>query len=152
MKRKVKHLLLWALGFSAAACGDDPQVCMYGTPHVDLTASGRVTDTEGVPIPGIEISRMSPEGGAAGPVASTDAEGRYELTASAFPGEPLCLRFTDVDGEANGGDFASQDLTLEFTAEDRVKKGEGWNQGSYLRRDVDVRLECRPDGEPAEEE
>lgn len=148
----MNRLLLWALGFSAAACGDDPQVCMYGTPHVDLSVAGRVTDSEGVPIPGIEVGR-APEHSSIPfqPIASTGADGRYEIETSAFPGSLLDLRFVDSDGEANGGDFASQELRLKFGEEDRVKEGDGpWYGGAYARRDADVKLERKTAGEDEE--
>lgn len=149
MKRKWKLLLLWVLGF-AAACDDEPQLCMYGTPHVDLGVRGRVTDASGRPIPGIEVGQV-PEHPSIpfNPAASTDADGRYEINTSAFSIESLSLRFVDPDGEANGGDFASQELHVAFSREDRVGKGDGgWYGGSFARSGVDAVLELK---EPAAE-
>ncbi len=151
MKRKLKYLLLWALGFSASCSDEGGTICMYGTPRADLSARGRVTDAEGNPIPGIEVGRTF--GSAKTPslkLTETDADGNFEIE-TVEAGLSVGLRFTDVDGEANGGDFATRDLTLTFAAEDRVKKGDdAWDMGDYAREGVDVALERKPAAEPAE--
>ena len=53
------------------------------------------------------------------------------------------LRFADVDGEANGGLFATREMTVELSERDRIRQGDGsWYKGVYAREDVDVRLEA----------
>ena len=56
--KKLLYLLLGILGFTA--CGEGGagggMMCEYGTPTADFTVKGKVTDADGKPIKGIEIS------------------------------------------------------------------------------------------------
>lgn len=138
MKRRVCYLLLWALGFAAACDEEKETVCMYGTPHIDARIRGRVTAPGGDPVPGIEVRSTASQTN-----ASTDAEGRYERSqtgvSSAFE-----LHFTDPDGPANGGDFASKTVEVAFTEADRTADGDGaWYRGAFERTDVDVSLRSK---------
>ncbi len=142
MKRRLEYLLLWALGFSAACSEDDPMVCMYGVPHLDAEMKGRVTDVAGNPIPGIEVGLVESPGAPVADPTTTDAEGRYAVSGRVFAPNPT-LRFADVDGEANGGLFATREMTVELSERDRIRQGDGsWYKGVYAREDVDVRLEA----------
>ena len=39
--------------------------------------------------------------------------------------------FDDVDGEANGGEFSSIDMSIKDLDSKRIKKGDGWYDGEY---------------------
>ena len=76
-------------------------VACYGTPydefHPDFGASGRVVDEEGNPIQGIAVESEHEW-------TSTDSDGRFYI--SGIRAYTDAIHFHDVDGEANGGEFA----------------------------------------------
>lgn len=143
MKRRFMLFLLSALGFTTACENEDKgTVCMYGTPLIDFELQGTVTDGEGNPIPGIEVSTDEP-----GNKTATASDGSYRLSGQVIPNR-VQLRFTDVDGAENGGEFASQELLVEFTEEDRTGEASGsWNMGSFARSGVDATLPAKPEKE-----
>lgn len=115
---------------------------MYGTPLIDFELQGTVTDQKGSPIPGIEVTTDDP-----GNRTATASDGSYRLSGQTIPNRVL-LRFTDVDGAENGGEFASQELLVEFTEEDRTGEASGsWNMGSFARSGVDATLPAKPEKE-----
>ena len=142
MKRKLYLLLLSALGFSAAACdreNEPEQVCMYGTPRIDFRIQGKVTDTAGRPIAGIEVRNEDRNYGSDNTVL-TDEKGLYDISGSAFS-TVFDLSFRDLDGPENGGDFATETLSLKLTAQEQKAPGEGgWFRGTYARTGADVIL------------
>lgn len=134
MNKRFKLLLLSLLGF-ASAC-NERQVCMYGSPSIDFKAQGRVTDRAGNPIPGIDVRQSERNDG-----TTTAADGSFGIEGETFPYE-VTLRFTDPDGEANGGDFRTQEVAIEFSKADRTHAGDGsWYKGSYAREGIEVVLE-----------
>ncbi len=117
-------------------------VCMYGVPHLDAEMKGRVTDVAGNPIPGIEVGLVESPGAPVADPTTTDAEGGYAVSGRVFASNPM-LRFADVDGEANGGLFATREMSVELSERDRIRRGDGsWYMGVYAREEVDVRLEA----------
>lgn len=144
MKRELRLLLISLLGFPTACDSEknNDYPCMYGTPIIDFTVSGTVTDAAGAPIPGIEVTSGN------GKSTLTDADGRYDVAGYGFPRSGKVF-FKDIDGEENGGLFKKQELDVEFTEEERTREGDGaWDCGSFAREGVDVVL----DKETAEEE
>ncbi len=136
--KKFYLLLLSLLGF--VGC-DKTQEDMYGTPYADYAVKGRVTDAAGTPIAGIEVKR--PFGVADPSAVRTDAQGAYTFEAD---GDILycapVLAFTDTDGPANGGDFATKEVEVVFTKENQTGAGTGnWMYGRFERTGVDVVLE-----------
>ena len=84
----------------------------YGTPTVDFHVVGQVTDAEGKPIEGIRVTTRGYydfNDGTMEQTTSTDKEGRYATkevkSIGIDPG--MKVVFEDVDGEANGGLFAT---------------------------------------------
>ncbi len=150
MKRKLYLLLLSALGFQAAACdkeNEPQQMCMYGTPSIDFRIQGKVTDTAGRPIAGIEVCGGEESYPDIVPV-HTDEKGLYDISGSAHSID-LDLSFRDIDGPENGGDFETETLAIKFTVPEQTAPGEGWSHGSYFRADVDITL---TEKSPAQEE
>lgn len=82
-------------------------VACYGTGydeyHAEFGASGRVVDPENNPIEGIEVSFSNKR-------VRTTEDGRFYIHARDINANTLIL--SDVDGEANGGEFADKYITL----------------------------------------
>ena len=88
-------------------------VACYGTPYEEFRpyfgASGRVVDTEGEPIPGIEASVGNNK-------VLTKADGHFYVES--FDYSKLTL--IDIDGEENGGDFERRDIELMYQGNNDV--------------------------------
>ena len=134
--KKLLYLLLGLLGFSACSEGEnsnktrndiDNIPCMYGTPTVEFTIKGKVTDTEGNPIKGIVVSsdRNSDLS------AVTGEDGSFTTNKVRAINIYGTLTFTDTDGDANGGDFATKDVSVESLPTVKINDGEGWYNGEY---------------------
>ena len=55
------------------------------------------------------------------------------------------IQFTDIDGEAGGGLFEEQTVTVQA---EMVEEGDGWDEGDYaVKEDVNVTLELKKDSE-----
>ena len=141
MKTKIVHLfeliagfLLSLLGFSG--CREIINLrAEYGQPHATYKVIGQVTDEGGKPIPGIEV-KGNLNYVKDGPLqlmnktVTTGRDGKYILDSANWPGSTSAtLEFTDIDGEANGGEFESATLS---TSLQKVAEGDGhWYEGSY---------------------
>ena len=95
----------------------------------------------GTPISGIKVSMG--EEGSLDSVAVTDADGRFHVIHDTFPLDDntfdIQFQFTDIDGEAGGGLFEEQTVTVQA---EKVEEGEGWSRGKYaVKEDVNVVLE-----------
>lgn len=144
MKTKVYRLyctvlsaLLSVLGFSSCS-SDDDFPCEYGSPHADYIIDGIVTDEEGDEINGILVSAESygdfKDGRYWFNLASkkSDYAGGYYLSFQSSPESSYTkLIVQDVDGEANGGEFANDTIDIDYKSAVIVKEGEGWNSGTY---------------------
>lgn len=128
--------LATACGKSELGGGGGSLVCEYGTPYVTFSVKGKVTDTDGAPVPGIRVAVSEyPHD----PATQTDSEGIFVFYKTPFyMGDIGKLYFTDVDGEANG-EF--EPLTLDVAFEKSGSKPDGnWHTGYYTAPDVEVRL------------
>ena len=106
--------MIAALGFGSVSCEESGfrggNLDAYGVLHVDFHITTRVVDEEGTPIKGIEVSTGSSTGDFT-PVSHTDENGLYTLTMKVWPTVEV-LRFTDIDGKANGGEFMDKSVNL----------------------------------------
>ena len=136
---KLAALFLGPLGF--ASCGEiETPPPMYGQPYANFKALGTVRDEDGNPIQGIQVtvrqhwSHVEPPDNK----LFTDANGTYQLIREVFDGpESVTVTFEDVDGEENGGEFASAEVSPEVV---QTKKGDKvWYGGAFEAR-ADVRL------------
>jgi putative lipoprotein (rSAM/lipoprotein system) len=110
--------------------------CMYGSPVVEFSVKGRVVDADSNPIPNIEVSH--PE--ATSTVRTAD-DGTFDFRTEAFGFEmdTAILKFTDTDGEENGGDFDTEEVEVSLT---QTNPGDGnWNFGEYSADNVEVVLD-----------
>jgi putative lipoprotein (rSAM/lipoprotein system) len=151
MKQKARHLLhlllgalLGALGFSS--CGFieiGGGRCEYGEPHVDFEAAGKVTDKAGKGIEGIRVA-IRQDGNNwyrhRDDTLYTDKNGQFEMKRGLITVPDIVhIVFEDIDGEANGGTFASQ--TVINPEIKQTKKGDGnWYNGAFAVK-ADVKLE-----------
>ena len=117
--------------------GYDDMLCMYGTPVVQFSVKGKVVDTEGNPISGIEVSQSQAYDGRK---VYTSEDGSFDYTAEdiGFEMESVTLTFTDVDGEENGGDFQSHEVTVPMQ---QTEPGDdAWDNGKYEADGVEITL------------
>ena len=136
---KLFRCLLPILGFALVeSCAKD----MYGCPYSDFQLKGTVTDTEGEPIEGIKVNLSGVKGGQVDAyrqdeVCYTDSEGIYIVTNQYFSTfDNLHLKFEDIDGIANDGEFETYELDV---AVEQTKKADGWFEGAF-RAGADVEL------------
>ena len=126
--------LLVLLGFEACTENGAEE---YGTPTVDFHVVGQVTDAEGHPIEGIRVTTRGYQNfndGTTEQAAYTDKEGRYTTkeVRSVWIDPKMKVVFEDVDGEENGGLFASDSVSAGSMAKVKVRKGDGnWYEGEY---------------------
>lgn len=144
--KKLLYLLLGILGFTA--CGEGGagggMVCEYGTPTADFTVKGKVTDADGKPIKGIEISSkgLSSFIDGSGLSAVTAEDGAFVTNKIKEFGVGGTLVFTDTDGEANGGEFVTLEKQISTLPQKQIKDGERWYRGEY-EVTADVKLKKR---------
>lgn len=127
--------LLGLAGFMSCA--------MYGMPHADYIASGKVVDQKGKPIKDIVITTSIAQYD--GKVSyspydtvHTRADGSFYMKWQGL-GEDLYL--LDEDGPANGGEFETQRYELKDYMK-KIKRGSGnWYHGVYEAKDLVIELE-----------
>ena len=132
----VLSVLLSVLGFSS--CSEDDYPCEYGSPNADYVIGGIVTDEEGNEINGILVSAESYEDVSDGRYwhnhasKKTNYIGEYSLSFSGYLSSHTKLVVQDVDGEANGGEFANDTIDIDYESAIQTKKGDGkWYGGVY---------------------
>ena len=136
MKAKVNHLfklilsaLLGLLGFSS--CESLSPSLMYGQPHADFHASGKVTDPSGKGIEGIRVAvRQHGRYRNEDDTLYTNSAGQFELLNRSFDGPTaVTVVFEDIDGEEHGGRFDSQTVKPKIV---QTRKGDGqWYGGAF---------------------
>ncbi len=121
---------------------------MYGVPQMDFQVKGRVTDTQGKPIKGMQVILVnqsvdiSPEYlQEDNPYVqdyirtasdTTDAEGRFEAHTRDVPVETQRVLVRDIDGDQNGR-YEDQVIEVRFTPEDQTEPGQKWYQGQRTK-------------------
>ena len=133
----VLSVLLSVLGYSS--CSKEEMREEYGSPHADFIMQGTVTDEQGNEINGILVSAEDYQDISDGRhwynLASkkTDYYGEYYLYFENVLGSKYTkLIVQDVDGEANGGEFASDTLDIDYESAEQIKKSDGnWYEGTF---------------------
>lgn len=90
---------------------------MYDEYNPQYLVSGRVVDSDGKPIKGLEVSSNQS--------ATTDSEGRFRLGASY-----ATIRIEDVDGVENGGEFEPREIKIQ----------DKYSYGNYITDLGDIEL------------
>jgi putative lipoprotein (rSAM/lipoprotein system) len=106
----------------------------YGEPVATYELKGKVTDKEtSRPIKHIQITSKIDEYHR--DTLYTDSHGQYDYKIrDYFNNRPLHIKFEDIDGEENGGEFASQEIDIVFSDADMVQKGKGnWDKGVFVK-------------------
>ena len=145
--KKLLYLLLGILGFTACGeggAGGGGMMCEYGTPTADFTVKGKVTNADGKPIKGIEISSkdLSSFIDGSGLSAVTAEDGTFVTNKIKEFGVGGTLVFTDTDGEANGGEFVTLEKQISTLPQKQIKDRDGWYRGEY-EVTADVKLKKR---------
>ncbi|MDR0561027.1 MAG: radical SAM-associated putative lipoprotein [Prevotellaceae bacterium] len=141
--------LVTLLGFSNCDRIESP--VEYGSPHVDYTVKGKVTDKfTGNPVEGIRVgyspvrnSDTASWGYMSKIFTLTDANGEFKITESNdFNPSTVPVYVEDIDGEANGS-YTSDTLSIDFKNAPQTGKPAGWYKGEYTAT-VHVELEEQP--------
>ena len=142
--------LLSMLGFGCS--NDEPEeygtiLMEYGTPYADYIFKGTVTDEAGTPVQGIKTSLKSVfendnEHYVFGlDSVETDVSGSYQLKYVGTQDRGLKIIVEDIDGEANGGEFLSDTLDIDYNKAVQTKKSdEFWYEGAYdISQDIKLK-------------
>ena len=152
MKTKLQRLthyliasLLGLLGFSACSDDEDEKdetLVMYGVPTADYIVKGTVTDEAGNPIEGLLVTPYFHYGSfdlSKVPTTTTEKDGTFQLDTLAGMSIPPIV-VADQDGEANGGHFISDTLTMKEFERIQLKDGHGaWYDG-VIELKADIKL------------
>ena len=148
MKDLILRFCRWALsllglGGAISSCGAFIAPDMYGTPTMEYRVSGKVTDSEtNKPIPGIQVEYYHSLNGPQ--TATTADDGGFVVGAMHFPSENVKLKFTDIDGPANG---EYDQLELEVKLEKVAESSGAWDEGDYAAENVIVAMQKKTDVE-----
>lgn len=101
------------LGFFGASCekaleaeeSEGGMLLMYGSPTVEYTVKGVVTDEEGNPIKGIKVTPVYNDSYS----LTTSKKGEFSDAFYSTANCPYYI-FEDIDGEKNGGLFAKDTI------------------------------------------
>lgn len=134
-------MLLALLGIGG--CGelneDDPNFrmeVMYGVPTVHYSIKGKVTDENGKAVDGIQVRVQRQASGdnriwyddITAPISS-GADGKWSVEPRDMPTSTLKIIFTDTDGEANGGEFATDSIQVPVNIVKDPKNKDPWYDG-----------------------
>ena len=126
--KKTLAFIFSILGFSLCAC------MKYGIPYAAFEVKGQVTDTEEQPLKDIRVVVGRSDS------IRTDSLGRYrhlvECNATSFV---VPIEAIDVDGEANGGEFAPTTVYVAISKND-FKDDAEWEVGKATK-EVNIKLE-----------
>lgn len=161
MKNTIKDIwkllaaaVLGLLGFASCEIIGVGRV-MYGEPHADFKALGKVSDEAGNPIEGIRVAISQHRHYDNTPevifdqndwydndTVFTDDKGSYLLDRSVFSApDDVTIVFEDVDGEEHGGEFLPETLKTVVV---RTKKGDkNWYSGAFEAK-IDATLKKNP--------
>ena len=121
-------------------------VVMYGAPATEFQVKGQVTDEAGMPVQGIKTSLTvfvpTIDGQKAFGLDSvqTDDSGQYLLKYYGFQSDRMMLVVEDIDGEANGGEFHSDTLDIDFGKAVKVIDSDMDGYGASYEIHQDIKL------------
>jgi putative lipoprotein (rSAM/lipoprotein system) len=130
--RPIYRLLAATLGLLGFAGCNETEV-MYAAPYATYVLGGHVISAdEKQPIIGIEVCFSIRD-------TVTDANGAWMLYERGSWCDDACsLAVRDIDGDNNGGKFKDKKIPLSLT---KVVNGDGWDNGTYLQRDILIELD-----------
>ena len=149
--KQLAAVILGLLGFSSCDIEIGGGMVMYGSPHSDFKAQGTVSDENGKPIEGIRVAirqHRHYENSAdviydqndwyENDTLYTDDKGAFQLIRSVHVRpDDVKIVFEDIDGEENGGEYASAEAAPEVA---RTKKGDNSWYGGTFEVQADVKM------------
>ena len=109
----------------------------YGSIADEYEVYGTVTDKTGKPIQDIRISGHFDLG--KDDTLYTNLEGKFYVKSH----WGASLTVEDIDGEANGGEFETQEINVKFTDADLIKRGRGEKTPDKYAKTVNIELETK---------
>ena len=108
---------------------------------MEFIVTGKVTDSETEnPVKGIAVTYIQHNDWERSDTVWTDEDGRFLYESYDFPSDNPKFKFTDVDGEENGGDYETKVVTVPVT---QTAPGDGnWDNGDYSG-ELDVTLTAK---------
>ena len=102
----------------------------YGVPTSEFRVSGRVTGAGGAKLKGIQVvSVFGEKTWMRTDTTYTDSSGKFSSVTRTYPSDAVRLIFNAIDGNANGGQFVSQTVTVPAK---QIAKGDSfWFQGTF---------------------
>jgi putative lipoprotein (rSAM/lipoprotein system) len=126
-------LILFILGFSAISYS----CYKYGMIADQFEINGTVIDKEKNPIENIRVTVKYLRD-----TLYTNVDGKFDFKSwELYNHAPL--KFEDIDGEANGGEFLPREIEVNFTSADLVKKGKRNKPDKYAKK---ITVEMERDG------
>ncbi len=127
--KKTLAFIFSILGFSLCAC------MKYGVPMARFEVKGKVTDTEEQPLKDIRVVVARYD------TVRTDSAGHYEYYSDLSAREGIMpIEAIDMDGDANGGNFASTTVYVTLSKKDFKDGGDGYELGKATK-EVNFKLE-----------
>ena len=134
--KKILVFLLSIIGISVVAC------YKYAAIVSSFELKGKVTDTLDNPIENLQITLQ--ENGHLVEKTTTDETGNYYFLDGGFTDNTtVMVKVEDVDGEENGGEFATQIITFPIKNSDYVKGKKGKRDKDYkgsASKEIDFKL------------
>ena len=121
-------VILLLLGFSGIVYS----CARYGMIEAEYEIKGTVTDKTKKPIQNIQVINQYERD-----TLYTDSDGKFYLKGW---GEHVRLKIEDIDGEANGGEFAPMEIDVEFTDRDLVKRGRNNKTPDKYAKTINIAL------------
>lgn len=120
-------------------------VAEYGSPFMEFKLKGKVVSSnDGTPVKDIAVTYTNELVNIESPdTVWTAADGGFEYNGLDFPSESVILKFTDVDGSSNVGEFQTKEVQVKLRKE---QDGESnWDMGFYTTDDLMIKLELKAD-------
>lgn len=154
--RKKRNLGLFAMLLALIGIGscnvaediDETLVAAYGTPTVHYTVHGKVTDPNGNPIEGIQVTVGTAwtddlHNYYTHPIeapVTTDRRGKWIREAYFYPSDSLHIQVKDIDGAEHGGEFADYQTSLPVKIVKNPKNTNPWYMGDATVNVSDIKL------------
>ena len=142
MRLVYRAIYLIVTGLLGGSCNNnDNPAAEYGCPYAQFRLDGQVLEDEsGNAVPGIRVSFQ-------GYPDTTRSDGSWRIETDGFPcaaagSQPCSLAVEDVDGAANGGEFAERRIPLTL---EQTEDGHRWYYGTFEQHDIVIRLELQED-------